>query len=347
MKNEFVQLAQTFDPKKHDVRGWWLSEKLDGMRCWWDGGVTRGLKKIDVPWANTDADDRYINIPKATGLWSRNGQPICAPVWWLDEMPKGISLDGELWYGRGPGKRQKLMSVVKQLIPDPADWKIVRFMVFDSPDPSTILADRPINTPFFKKELVGCADWAIKRGLTSHTMVGYDSVYSLMTEYTDGSRICRVPQLEIPYTEPLTWINAKLSELLEDESEGVMIRNPYAGYRCTRTGMLLKYKPWNDAEGIVIGYSAAREGKIAGLMGALLVTVVAGVPATLELSGFLDTERDFGDVDAYAWATTHPGERCPDWINHRQYPRGSTITFKYRELSRDGVPLEARFWRKS
>ncbi len=33
---EFLQLAHTFDPAKHKVAGWMLSEKLDGTPCFWD-----------------------------------------------------------------------------------------------------------------------------------------------------------------------------------------------------------------------------------------------------------------------------------------------------------------------
>ena len=34
----------------------------------------------------------------------------------------------------------------------------------------------------------------------------------------------------------------------------------------------------------------------------------------------------------------------PDWITNHTFPRGQ-VTFRYRELSDDGVPKEARYWR--
>ena len=67
-----------------DPRGWLVSEKLDGMRAWWDGGR----------------------------LWSRQGKPVFAPPWWLAHLPKGVALDGELWLGRG--RFQECMSIVRQ-----------------------------------------------------------------------------------------------------------------------------------------------------------------------------------------------------------------------------------------
>lgn len=30
-------LAETYDPIKMDPRGWWMSEKLDGVRAYWTG----------------------------------------------------------------------------------------------------------------------------------------------------------------------------------------------------------------------------------------------------------------------------------------------------------------------
>ena len=51
-RREFLQLADHYDPRKHDVAGWFVSEKLDGTRCFWDGGLTRGLPTEQVPWAS-------------------------------------------------------------------------------------------------------------------------------------------------------------------------------------------------------------------------------------------------------------------------------------------------------
>jgi hypothetical protein len=56
-------------------------------------------------------------------------------------------------------------------------------------------------------------------------------------------------------------------------------------------------------------------------------------------------ERRLFEV-AHKWAAAHPGEECRDQTsgNHRFY-LGSKVTFKYRELTDDGVPKEARYWR--
>ena len=104
LRREFLQLADHYDPHKHDVAGWFVSEKLDGTRCFWDGGITRGLPTEQVPWASIidpKTGQKKAKIkPLSTGLWSRYGNPIMAPDWWLNQLPC-CPLDGELWAGRG------------------------------------------------------------------------------------------------------------------------------------------------------------------------------------------------------------------------------------------------------
>jgi DNA ligase-1 len=89
--------TETIDPT-----GWWMSEKLDGVRAIWTG-------------------EKFI---------SRNGKEFYAPEWFKKEMPS-IKLDGELWLGRG--KFQELVSIVKKTTPDER-WENVLYIVFDAPD---------------------------------------------------------------------------------------------------------------------------------------------------------------------------------------------------------------------
>jgi DNA ligase-1 len=95
-------LAKPFDPDKHDIKGWWASEKLDGVRAYWNG----------------------------KNLMTRNNNVLHAPQWFLDDLPKNCHLDGELFMGRG--KFQQTVSVVRKH--DGGDlWKGVRYLVFDIP----------------------------------------------------------------------------------------------------------------------------------------------------------------------------------------------------------------------
>ena len=44
---ELLQLAKNHT--NHQIGGWFVSDKLDGMRAYWDGGTTRGMLAADVP----------------------------------------------------------------------------------------------------------------------------------------------------------------------------------------------------------------------------------------------------------------------------------------------------------
>ncbi len=94
-------LANVWNPSI-DPTGWWMSEKYDGLRGYWDG----------------------------RRLWSRKGKVIHAPDYFLAELPRDIALDGELWMGRR--QFEETASTVLSDTPDDR-WKSVHFMVFDAP----------------------------------------------------------------------------------------------------------------------------------------------------------------------------------------------------------------------
>jgi DNA ligase-1 len=95
-----VLLAHKFE-NDIDPTGWWWSEKLDGVRAYWDG-------------------EKFI---------TRQGNVYHAPDWFTAAFPKH-ALDGELWIGRG--KFQQTISVVKRL-DGGLQWENVRYMVYDAP----------------------------------------------------------------------------------------------------------------------------------------------------------------------------------------------------------------------
>jgi DNA ligase-1 len=94
-------LANVWEPSI-DPTGWWMSEKYDGLRAYWDGQK----------------------------LWTRYGNLIHAPDHFLAELPRDIVLDGELWIGHG--KFEETASIVRSETPDDR-WKQIRYMVFDAP----------------------------------------------------------------------------------------------------------------------------------------------------------------------------------------------------------------------
>lgn len=95
-----VLLADAWDGVV-DVTDWWISEKLDGVRAYWDG----------------------------TKFLSRLGNTFVAPPWFTTGLP-AEPLDGELWLGRK--QFQKTVSIVRRK--DQTDhWRQIRYVVFDAP----------------------------------------------------------------------------------------------------------------------------------------------------------------------------------------------------------------------
>lgn len=95
---------------EHDPTGWWMSEKLDGVRAYWDG-------------------EAFV---------SRLGNRFLAPDWFTEDLPAD-TLDGELWVGR------KLFSRTISIVRSGAGgelWKDVRYVVFDAPNARGGFEDR-------------------------------------------------------------------------------------------------------------------------------------------------------------------------------------------------------------
>jgi DNA ligase-1 len=335
-KREFVMLAHKFNPKKHSIAGKMMSVKLDGIRCFWDGGVSRGLLASEVPFANTAKDDRYINEPVATGLWTRYGKTIQAPAWWLDRLPN-IPLDGELYI---TGKRQDLISIVKDLIPDER-WAEVSYQVFDSPPIDEVLKSGVINAgPLFKKTIGPCNSWWKERklGVTRPAQAEFIDTHKWLKQF--DINVLTQERLSMSTEIANARVNQKLSEVLSLGGEGLILRSPYSRWIPERSYDLLKIKPRSDSEATVIGYTWARAGKIEGLMGSLELEWKnpIGQKVQFSISGFTDKERAMTTI-----GTCH-GCKVVDATNPR-FPIGALVTFSYRTLTEDGKPDEAQYLR--
>ncbi|MDA8453189.1 DNA ligase [Acidovorax sp. GBBC 3334] len=81
---------------------YWVSEKYDGVRGYWDGERLR----------------------------TRGGETVAAPAWFTQGWPR-TPMDGELWAGRG--RFAQAQSTVRQQVPTEPAWREIRFMVFDLP----------------------------------------------------------------------------------------------------------------------------------------------------------------------------------------------------------------------
>lgn len=94
--------------------------------------------------------------------------------------------------------------------------------------------------------------------------------------------------------------------------EGLMLRQPGSKYAAGRSATLLKIKSFHDDEARVLGHEPGA-GRHKGRLGALLVELADGTKFSVG-TGFSDAQRD------------------------RPPPVGSTITFRYQELTDRGVP---------
>lgn len=94
-----LQLQHGLDWRGADLTGWYVSEKLDGCRAYWDGEQ----------------------------LHSRGGHLVHAEAI-TSALPRGFALDGEIWAGRGQFETARRLT--QYGTPDPR----VQFIALDAPD---------------------------------------------------------------------------------------------------------------------------------------------------------------------------------------------------------------------
>jgi DNA ligase-1 len=87
-----------------NIDGWLMSEKLDGVRAYWNGKQ----------------------------LMSRNGNPFAVPDWFTENFPP-FELDGELWLGRH--QFEQTMSIVNTQTAHKG-WRDLTFQIFELPNQS-------------------------------------------------------------------------------------------------------------------------------------------------------------------------------------------------------------------
>lgn len=351
MNRDFVMLAEVYNKAKHRTAGMYMSEKLDGMRGIWIPH-TRGKPVNTIPFANRGKDKREH---VATGLWSRYGKVIhCPPEFTIGFPP--YPLDGELYMGRK--SFQKLMSTVKELEPGP-DWKDVQYLVFDAPDYNMLLQDGRINGENFKYTMNLDAN-VVALGLTGAELKPgqptFDFTYRMLRKDLQPTKYMRMHDLRLlPFitTEAVEILETQLNVITDAGGEGLILRHPAAQWEPIRSKFLLKVKKLHDAEAIVLGYRTG-QGKYLGMLGSLSVRF--GADCYFELSGFTDEERQL-PPDWCNWAAANPDVLFSErgiYIGHGadspaspHFHIGDSVTFRFRELSDNGIPKEARYLRKA
>lgn len=96
--------------KDQNITGWVMSEKLDGIRAYWNG----------------------------KNLISRGGKIIYAPKWFTNNYPP-FEIDGELWTKRKDF--ENISSIVRDKIPS-EKWHQIKHFIFEVPNAKGNLFDR-------------------------------------------------------------------------------------------------------------------------------------------------------------------------------------------------------------
>lgn len=240
--------------------------------------------------AGVDVGDYWVSekFDGVRGHWdgkrlrTRGGLVVTPPAWFTAGWP-GVPMDGELWMGRG--RFAEVSGVVRALSADERAWREVRFMVFDLP---------AHGGPFEARV-------ARMRSLLAEAGVAW-------LQPVKQFRVQTAAELDV-----------RLKAVVAAGGEGLMLHHRDALYRVGRSDGLLKYKPFDDAEAVVVGHTAG-QGKYAGQLGALIVERPDGLRFRLG-SGFTDAQR------------ADPP------------PLGSQVTYRYNGLTSKGVPRFARFMR--
>lgn len=207
-------------PAGIDPRGYLVSEKLDGVRALWDGQVLR----------------------------FRSGRAVAAPAWFLALLPRH-ALDGELWMGRRTF--DELSAAVRRSEPQDAEWRRVRYHVFELP------------------EAAGTFEQRAQRLQT-----------------VAGGVVVAVAQTRVGSHAEL---QARLRAVVQAGGEGLMLHRADAPVATGRSDWLLKLKPQHDAEATVVAHEPGK-GRFAGVMGALELQTPEGIRFKLG-TGFTDAQR--------------------------------------------------------
>lgn len=212
----------------------------------------------------------------------RSGKLIHAPAWFTAPLP-GHALDGELWIGRRQFDR--LSAAVRRKEPVDAEWQKITYQLYELPNGAGSFSER---------------------------------IATLQASVAQAA----LPWLQVLPQEQVTddvALKLKLAQVVGAGGEGVMLHRADATWQTGRSDVLLKLKPQQDAEAVVVGHEAG-QGKYQGMLGALLVQTPEGQRFRLG-TGFSDAQR-----------------RDPPAL-------GSTVTYRYRDRTPAGVPRFASFLR--
>lgn len=167
------------------------------------------------------------------------------------------------------------------------------------------------------------ADWARIRYMVFELPGGGGVFAERAARLATLAKAARAPQLVAAPQERLAdrgALQRRLDTVTAAGGEGLMLHRADAPVAGGRSDLLMKLKPHLDAEAVVVG-SRPGSGKYRGTVGALEVETADG--------------RRFA-----------VGSGLSDALRRDPPPSGSVITYRYRELTSNGVPRFATYLRR-
>jgi DNA ligase-1 len=187
-----------------------------------------------------------------SALRYRSGRVVPAPAWFTARLPL-TPLDGELWLGRG--RFDELSGIVRKSTPVDAEWRELRYMVFELPGAAGTFAERARRI----RELAAQTDWP---------------------------QLAAVEQAPVADRDAL---QRRLDATVAQGGEGLVLHLASAAYRPGRSDVTMKLKPELDTEAVVIAHHPG-QGRNASRLGALEVRAPDGRQFLIG-SGFSDAQR--------------------------------------------------------
>jgi DNA ligase len=212
----------------------------------------------------------------------RSGRAVNAPPWFIAKLP-AQALDGELWLARG--RFEALSGIVRKTEPQDDEWRQIKYMIFELPNASGTFAERAQRI----EEILAGTHWP---------------------------QLIAVEQFRVSDRAAL---KRKLDQVVRGGGEGLMLHLADAGYVTGRSDVLLKLKPLQDTEAVVIEHVPGK-GKYRGMLGALRVQMADGKKFLI-------------------------GTGFSDKVRKNPPPLGTTVTYTYRGLTQTGLPRFASYLR--